>query len=70
MGIALCSLSLLFAAPQTTLTAQAAGGANVVEPQSEITTWVYAECGGALWKRLWNASTMEWLTDWIFVRYL
>lgn len=71
MGIALCSLSLLFAAPQTTITAQAAGGdGGVVAPQSDYITWVYAEFGNELWKRQWNASTMEWLTDWIFVRYL
>ena len=71
MGIALCSLSLFFVAPQSTITAQAAtGGETIANPQSDIITWVYAEGGGKLWKRLWNGSTQEWLTDWIYVRDL
>lgn len=70
-GVAVCSLSLFFVAPQTSITAQAAGGGGTVaDPQAEIITWVYIESGGILWKRLWNGSTGEWLTDWIFVRYL
>lgn len=71
IGIALCSFSLFFAAPQATITAQAAGGGEpTVSPQADIYTWVYAECGDALWKRQWNATAGMWVTDWIFVRYL
>ena len=70
-GVAVCSLSLFFVAPQTSITAQAAGGGeNIANPQSDIITWVYFETETELWKRLWNGTTGEWLTDWIFVRYL
>ena len=71
MGIALCSLSLLFVAPQTNIKAQAAsGGGTTVSPQADIITWVYAEWDNKLWKRQWNGTTATWLTDWIFVRDL
>ena len=70
-GVAVCSLSLFLVAPQTSITAQAAGGGgNIANPQHDIITWIYAEADGQLWKRLWNATAQEWLTDWIFVRYL
>ena len=68
-GIAVCSLSLFFVTPQTSITAQAAGGdPGIAEPQSDVIYWVYAEADGKMWKRLWNGSTAEWLTDWIYVR--
>ena len=71
MGIALCSLSLFFAAPQSTITAQAAGGGeSVANPQSDIIHWIYGELDGKLYKRLWNGTTQKWLTDWIYVRDL
>lgn len=70
-GVAICSLSLFLVAPQTSITAQAAGGGGTIaDPQSDIITWVYFETATELWKRLWNGTTQEWLTDWIFVRYL
>ena len=68
LGVALCSLSLLVAAPQTTITAQAAGGGGqVVQPQSDIIRWVYAQFGQKLYKRLWNGTKREWVGDWIYV---
>ena len=71
MGIALCSLSLLFVAPQTSVTAQAAGGGGTtVSPQSDYIVWIYIEADGKVYKRLWNASKEEWIGDWIYVRDL
>ena len=71
MGIALCSLSLLFVAPQTSVTAQAAGGGGTtVSPQSDIITWIYGALDGKLYKRLWNGTKGCWIGDWIYVRDL
>ena len=68
LGVALCSLSLLVAAPQTTITAQAAGGGGTIaQPQSDYIYWVFLEQGHKVYKRLWNATTSEWLTDWIYI---
>ena len=71
LGLALCSMSLL-GAPKTALNVQAAGDdVKIEEPsRSDYLVWIYKKEDGALWKRLWNASTEEWVGEWIFVRWL
>ncbi len=40
---------------------------NSVTPRSDIKEWVYKTENGKLYKRLYNASTASWETDWIYV---
>lgn len=68
-SVVCCSLCLC-ATPAVTLSAQAAAGETTVSPQADIKEWVLKEEDGKLWKRLWNASTFRWETDWIYVRDL
>lgn len=65
----LCSLSLLFAAPGLTISADAATppGEGTVAPCADIIEWVYEQRGHELYKRLYNASTAEWIGEWIYV---
>lgn len=71
LGMTAMALSLTVGAPAATITTQAAGGGGTtVSPQAEIIQWIYASRDGALYKRLRNMSTDEWIGDWIFVRYL
>ena len=68
----LCSLSLLFVAPELSISASAATppGEDTVAPCADIIQWVFETRGNRLYKREYNTSTMEWVGDWIFVRYL
>ncbi len=68
-GIACCSLCLC-ATPAVTLSAQAATSETAISPHADIKEWYFKEENGKLWKRLWNASTAKWETDWIYVRDL
>jgi hypothetical protein len=40
---------------------------NSVTPRSDIKEWVYKTENGKLYKRLYNASTASWESDWIYV---
>lgn len=40
---------------------------NSVTPRSDIIEWVYKIDNGKKYKRLYNASTATWLTDWIYI---
>lgn len=68
----LCSLSLLFMAPELSISASAATPPeeDTVAPCADILQWVFEKRGNRLYKRLYNTSTMEWVGDWIFVRDL
>lgn len=65
----LCSLSLLFAAPEFSLSASAATapGGETVQPQADIIEWIYETRGTKVYKRLYNATTGNWVGDWIYV---
>lgn len=39
-----------------------------IQPRKDILEWIYKKFNGKLYKRLWNASKGEWLTDWIVVK--
>lgn len=63
-------LGMTFAAPVAGIQVKAAnvsGGATV---QAHIITYCYKIENGALYKRLYNHSTGQYVGDWIFVRYL
>lgn len=66
----LCSLSLLFAVPSFSIFASAATPPSEegIDPQADIIEWIYMKRGAAIYKRLFNTSTGEWIGDWIFVR--
>lgn len=68
----LCSLSLLFVAPELSISASAAtsSGDETAAPCADIIQWVYEARGNKLYKCKYNTSTGEWVGDWIFVRYL
>lgn len=38
-----------------------------IQPRQDILEWIYKKFNGKLYKRLWNASKGEWLTNWILV---
>lgn len=65
----LCSLSLLFAAPELSISASAATppGEEGIAPCADSLEWVYEERDHAVYKRLYNTSTGEWVGDWILV---
>lgn len=66
---AVCSMSLLFIAPDFTICAQAATlpGSETVSPYADKVIWIFEERGTGLWKRLYNTTTDEWVGEWIYV---
>lgn len=73
LGFAFC----LSGVPSMAITAQAESEAVVAEAESETIArrkddiyWVYAEMNDKLYKRLYNATTTEWIGDWIYVKDL
>lgn len=68
----LCSLSLLFVAPELSISASAATppGDETIAPCADIIQWVFEKRGNRLYKRAYNTSTCEWVGEWIYVRDL
>lgn len=73
LGFAFC----LSGVPSTAVSVQAASTSVMAETESESISrrkddiyWVYAEMNNKLYKRLWNATTTEWIGDWIYVKDL
>ncbi len=64
-GMLMCAMAVL-AAPCTSLVSYAAE-TTVVEPRTDIKEWCFKVENGKLYKRLYNASTGLWETDWIYV---
>ena len=64
-GMLMCAMAVL-AAPCTSLTSYAAETTGV-EARTEIREWCFKVEDGKLYKRLYNASTGLWETDWIYV---
>lgn len=64
-GMLMCAMAVL-AAPCTSLTSYAAENTGV-EARTEIREWIFKVENGKLYKRLYNASTGLWETDWIYV---
>ena len=52
------------AAAQEVRTYEADGG-EIVSPRSTQYMWVYKEMNGKKYRRLWDATHEEWVTDWI-----
>lgn len=70
----LCSMVLLFAAPEFSISVSAATPpkGETVQPCADILRWVYdfRKSDNKLYKRLYNTSTFNWVGDWIYVRDL
>ena len=64
-GIGLCTLAILIN-PCTTITSYASGSDDVAVC-ADIKEWYFKLENGKLYKRLYNASTGNWETDWIYV---
>lgn len=39
--------------------------ATEISPQADNLKWYYKTENGIQYKRLWNATTSQWMTDWI-----
>lgn len=67
VSLAVCFLPLVptvTAAEQCSYTTQYD---NAIEPQSNALRWIYKIENGKRYKRLYNASTRDWVGDWIYV---
>lgn len=66
---ALCSMSLMFAAPSHIMQAHAAAPTDTetISPHADVLRWIYEEREDGLWKRLYNTTRGEWVGDWIYV---
>lgn len=65
LTISICSLQPAFttvASNQVCSTEQ-----STVTPRSDIKRWIYKIENGKKYKRLYNASTDTWETDWIYI---
>ncbi len=69
VSVIACSLCLV-SVPTTCVSvnaAPAASGETAIAPCAEILEWVYIEADGKRYKRLYNCTTGQWETDWIYV---
>ena len=64
-GITLCAIAVL-ASPCATITSYASGSDDVAVC-ADIKEWRFKIENGKLYKRLYNRSTGNWETDWIYV---
>lgn len=68
----LCSMALLFVAPEFSIMADAAvpPQEETAEPCKDILRWVFTIRDNKLYKRLYNTSKCIWVGDWIYLRDL
>lgn len=64
-GMLLCTF-VTFTTPVTTLVTYAAES-DIVEPCTDIREWVYKIENGKLYKALFNRSTGQYESDWIYL---
>lgn len=64
LGMILCSLAVLLT-PALSITTYASNGD--IELCTDYREWLYKIMDGKMYKRLYNASTGLWETDWIYV---
>ena len=64
-GIGLCALAILIS-PCATITSYASESDDIAVC-AEIKEWIFKQENGKIYKRLYNASTGLWETDWIYV---
>jgi len=64
-GMALCAAAI-FAAPAASLTTYASDGSDV-SVCADIIEWRYRIEDGKVYKALYNYSTGEFISDWIYV---
>ena len=69
LAAAACSMALLTVTPHFGMQVSAATppGAEEISPLADVISWVYERRGDEIWKRLYNATTHEWVGDWVFV---
>ena len=65
VGILMCAIAVL-TVPSTSLISYASESSGI-ETRTEIREWRWKVENGKLYKRLYNASTGLWETDWIYV---
>lgn len=66
------SLAACFLLPAGTVLAAENSSAIIqyddsIEPQSNALRWIYKIENGKRYKRLYNASTRNWVGDWIYI---
>ena len=67
LTLSVCSLQPTFTAAASNQICAVEQYGNTVTPKSDIKRWLYKTENGKLYKRLYNASTDTWETDWIYV---
>lgn len=65
LGLFICSVAIFFS-PTATLSTYASEHTDI-ETRTDYREWRYKIEDGKLYKRLYNASTGLWETDWIYV---
>ncbi|MFG6358439.1 MAG: hypothetical protein K1W26_16715 [Acetatifactor sp.] len=67
LSLCLCATPLSVYANVSTPIPPANTGDYSVSPQSDVITWRYMVENGKIYKRLYNASTGEYIGEWIYV---
>jgi len=67
LTMTVCSLSPTFTVSASNQVCSMKHCENSVAPRSSLTEWVYKVENGKIYKRLYNASTATWLSDWTYV---
>lgn len=67
LTLSVCSLQPAFTAAASNQVCSAEQYGDTITPKSDIKRWLYKTENGKLYKRLYNASTDTWETDWIYV---
>ncbi len=66
-GVLACSLCLV-TTPAVALPVEAAAAAEEgISPCSDTYQWIYKVIDGKRYKRLYNATTQEWIGEWIYI---
>lgn len=67
LTLSVCSMQPALTAAASNQVCAAGQYGDTVTPKSHIKKWIYKTENGKLYKRLYNASTASWETDWIYV---
>ena len=73
LGMIACMSLAALVSPASTLPVQAATSQELglgVMPLRDAITWIYKVENNKIYKRLYNASTWNWIGDWIYIRDL
>lgn len=67
LTLSVCSLQPAFTVAASNQAYSIEQYGNKITPKSDIKRWLYKIENGKKYKRLYNASTDTWETDWIYI---